>query len=140
MPVTRSSTFVAVACAGVAGACVAAVVCTLMGGETATVSMAALVAMVSALPGLLPVAAKSGVVKIAKWGTLAFAGTLLQPISAGVVGFIVDSSSDLPRMMYWMSCLAGAMVVLTMQVGWTIRVLSRGQRLWDGSRTLSEAA
>lgn len=153
MQTARSSTIAAVACAGIVGACVAAGACKMMGGDQTVTMTAAVVALVSALPGLLPATLETGTVQIAKWGMLAFVGTLLLPMVGGVVGFILDATRNLDwatadatnsrdrfRTAYWMSCFAGAMAVLATQVAWVIRTLSRGQRLWDGSRASTEAA
>lgn len=95
-----------------------------MGGNDAAVMLAPVVVGLSALVALLP-GFLSGRVPIARWGMLAFAGTVVQPMVVMAVGLVFDKTRVLTPNPYWIACLVGGVLMLIAQVAAALFVLSR---------------
>lgn len=95
-----------------------------MGGNDAAVTLAPVVVGMSAIVALLP-GFLSGRVPVARWGMLAFAGTVVQPMIIMGVGLMFEKTRQLTPNPYWIACLAGGLLMLVAQVSAALFVLSR---------------
>jgi hypothetical protein len=95
-----------------------------MGGNAPAVALAPVVVGISALVALSP-DFLSGRVPVARWGMLAFAGTVVQPMVVMGLGLFFDKTRLLTPNPYWIACLVGGLLVLITQVGAALFVLSR---------------
>jgi len=138
MTAPRNATLaVALGCA-LAGAVIAAIISSSMGGDRPAIVLAATTVLVSSVPNFLT-GFFSGTVELARWGMAAFFGILSQPLIAAAVGLVFDKTRELAREPFWVGCLVGALVILISQVSWAVSVLGRAQRTWETSRKVTEA-
>lgn len=132
----RAATAAVIAGGVLTGACIAAGVTLAMKGGQPSVILAVATVVASGVVALLPIFL-SGTVPIARWGMLAFTGTLAQPMLVAAIGFAFDKSRTLDRQAFWIGCLVGAITLLIVQVAWAISTLSKAQRAWDGAHKVT---
>ena len=119
-----------VAHSGIVGVCALAATAIAFGvaralqGNDQAVTLGPLVVGISAIPALLPVFL-SGRVAVSKWGMLAFAGTVVQPMVLMALGLFFEQTNAVTPRAYWISCLVGGVLVLIVQVSAALYVLSR---------------